>query len=226
MAFQQSMTISLDGRPFRLVIFDLDGVLVSTSASHARAYDDLWRQLGVVGPDYASIAGRKTSEVVSEVTAGLRPTAAQIDAWTLQKQQCARELIAAGDICFPDAAACLQQLSASGVALALGTAASTGTAHAVLDRYGFTDMFASVVTGEEVIHGKPAPDIYAQIINTLGIPADATLVVEDSLSGLQSALQAGACVVSVRTGVKVDGERFLGTFDDLDELLRATGVDR
>jgi beta-phosphoglucomutase len=221
MAVQQTMTISLGGRPFRLVIFDMDGVLVSTSASHAQAYDELWLQLGFDGPDYDSIAGRKTGEVVAEVTAALQPSTTQIEEWTLQKQRRARELIFVGDICYPDVATCLKEFSATGTVLALGTAASGETAGMVLDRYGFSDVFAAVVTAEDVIHGKPAPDIYQQIMTTLEMPASATLIVEDSLSGLQSALLAGACAVSVRTGIRVDSEKFIRTFNDLDALTQA-----
>ena len=74
------------------LIFDMDGVLVDTSAGHARAYQDLWERCGVTGPPYARIAGRPTREVVEHFTRELAPTPAAIEEWAAFKQQRARLL--------------------------------------------------------------------------------------------------------------------------------------
>ena len=59
---------------FSLIIFDMDGVLADSSPCHARAYQDLWKEIGVEGPRYDSIMGRPTGEVIREVTRDLAPT--------------------------------------------------------------------------------------------------------------------------------------------------------
>jgi len=218
------MTLSLAGRPFELLVFDMDGVLVSTSDCHARAYRDLWQRLELAGPAYELIAGRRTAEVVQQVTATLQPSARQLTAWVDAKQRRARELIESTELCFDDTVACLQALTACGVPLAIGTAASAASAHALLERYALDGYFRQVVTADDIVQGKPAPEVYRRIIDDQGVPAAATLVIEDSLAGLQAAVAAGAATLSVRTGVAVDDAAFLGAYPDLASLQQALGV--
>jgi HAD superfamily hydrolase (TIGR01509 family) len=212
------MTLSLAGRPIQLLIFDMDGVLVSTSDCHARAYDELWQALGVQGPDYTLIAGRKTAEVVAEVTAALQPSPAQVGQWTAKKQQRARELIAATELCYADTRPCLKAFSDHGVPLAMGTAASAATVSAILERYALQEYFSAVVTADDIAQGKPAPDVYLRIIHDQGVAPEQVLVIEDSQAGLRAAVDAGAQAVSVRTGERIEHAAFLGTFPDLAAL--------
>lgn len=218
MAIPQAMTLSLAGRPVQLLIFDMDGVLVSTSDCHARAYAELWRMLGMQGPEYTVIAGRRTAEVIAEATAGLRPSPAQVSEWTATKQRRARELIAATELCYPDTRPCLDAFSACGVPLALGTAASSATVGAILERYALQQYFSSVVTADDVERGKPAPDVYRRIIDVQAVAPERALVIEDSQAGLRAAVDAGAQAVSVRTGAHVEHAAFRGAFADLTAL--------
>lgn len=212
------MTLSLAGRPIQLLIFDMDGVLVSTSDCHARAYDELWQSLGIQGPDYADIAGRRTAEVVAEVAAGLQPSQPQIAQWTDTKQLRARELITVTELCYEDTRPCLKALSGFGVPLALGTAASAATVTAILERYALQEYFSTVVTGDDTARGKPAPDAYLRVIDDQGVAAESALVIEDSQAGLRAAVDAGAQAVSVRTGEHIEHAAFLGAFPDLVAL--------
>src|SRR5215475_2755249 len=151
-------------KDFDLLIFDLDGVLVNTTPSHARAYDDLWRKLGVEGPPYEQIAGRKTSEVVAEVTTEMRPSAAQIREWVGFKQDRARRRMLTEEIVYSDTLSSLTALAREGITLALGTGASRETTDIVLRRLGLTGFFSTVVTAEDVTEGKPSPECYQNII--------------------------------------------------------------
>lgn len=209
---------AIEIRRFELVVFDLDGVLVDTSPCHYRAYADLWAKLGVAGPDYGDIAGRKTNEVVAEYTVGLDPTTEQLREWTAFKQKRARCCIAGGDIAFSDALPALQALRAAGVLLALGTGASRPTVEALLARLGMAESFALVATAEDVERGKPAPDVYVDLLQRLGAAADRTLVVEDSPAGLAAGLGAGAFAASVRAGQHAEHRNFIGYYDDLRSL--------
>lgn len=224
MAIARKMTLQIKGRDIRLLIFDMDGVLVSTSSCHARAYHDLWNRLGIDGPDYQSIAGRKTSEVVAEVTASLLPSEQQLQDWIQFKQRRARDCIDSAELCYPDTVDCLRTLAQCGVTMALGTAASAETVRGILQRYRLQDYFESVVTADDTERGKPAPDVYLSLIERHQVLPAASLVVEDSVAGLQAALAAGACVVSVRTGAVQDHAAFLGSFTDLAALRLALGV--
>lgn len=68
---------------------------------------------------------------------------------------------------------------------------------AVLRSAGWTDLFAVIVSTEELSRGKPAPDVYLTAVRALGFePAD-SVAVEDSSNGMRSATAAGLVLVAV-----------------------------
>ncbi len=198
-----------------LVIFDMDGVLVDTTPCHRSAYAELWEHLEIDGPEYESIAGRKTSEVVAEAAAALQPTKEQILSWVEFKQSRARDLLRTQPIVFPDTNETLRTLSERGFMLALASAASRRGVDIVLDRLQAHAVFAAIVTGDDVEHGKPSPQIYQATLKLASTSAGDALVVEDSISGVRAALSAGISTASVRTGVESDDDLFVGCFDSL-----------
>lgn len=205
---------------FDLVVFDLDGVLVNTSPCHEQAFSDLWNLLGIAGPRYEMIAGRKTVEVIEQFAAEIKPDRRREELVRF-KQERAREYLSSAQIAFEDSAECLRLLADEGRLLALGTGASRTTTELVLRRFGWQTVFPVVVTGEDVAAGKPAPDIYRLAIARSGASAERTLIVEDSEAGLAAAGAAEAYSVSVRSGVRSDHPRFIGSFPDLGSMLAA-----
>ncbi len=204
---------------FDLLIFDMDGVLVDTTPCHRQAFEVLWGRLGVTGPSYERIAGRKTSEVVAEFTKGLRPAPEQLAEWARFKQALAREYLGSEEIIYGDSVDCLEALARRRYRLALATSASRETAGLALGRLGVGDLFSIIVTGEDVMRGKPAPEIYLNVIRRAAVIPQRTLIVEDSHAGLAAAAAAAACVASVRTGERVESANFIGAFPDLRGLL-------
>ena len=209
---------------YELLIFDMDGVLVDTAPSHGRAYEDLWSMMGIRGPRYETIAGRKTSEVITSLAKELNPSAAQIDKWTHFKQERARGYLAAEVITYDDTIPSLAALAQNNVPLALGTAASRETAELLLKELGIFKFFNIVLTAGDVQNGKPAPEIYLKIMLKAGVHPDATLIIEDSLSGLDAAVASEAWVATVRSGHSVNHSRFIGCFANLRDLLVGIGV--
>lgn len=206
---------------FDLLIFDMDGVLVDTTECHRRAYDDLWRLVGVTGQAYEQIAGRKTVEVVVEMTAALNPTTEQIAEWVAFKQRRARQYLKTEKIVFHDSLECLGRLArqGGGLRLGIGTGASRETTAMVLGRFGWGETFSVIVTGDDVAAGKPAPEVYLSAMERAGVAPHRTLIIEDSQSGLSAAVASRAYSASVRSGVKSDHERFIGSFPDVRSLL-------
>ena len=71
-----------------------------------------------------------------------------------------------------------------------------------------TSFFDVIITGEEVEHGKPAPDIYLRAAEKLDVPAEACLVIEDSLSGVAAAKAAKMRVVAIPDTSFVDADDY------------------
>ncbi len=206
---------------FDLVIFDLDGVLVDTTPCHAKAYADLWRRLDIAGPPYSAIAGRTTRESIAEWMASRNADPGQVAEWVAFKQERARMYLATEPILFPDTRQALEAVSRRVERVAIGTSASRRATDIVLSRFDLGGFFTTVVTGDAVARGKPAPDIYLQVMREVGGEPDHTLVIEDSAAGLESAHASGAFVAGVRGGLDVAHSRFLGWFSDLADLAAA-----
>ena len=90
-----------------------------------------------------------------------------------------------------------------------------------LARAGLTGAFEIVVAGEDVEHGKPAPDLYLRACELMGVAPARAVAFEDTLVGVNAAKAAGLTVVGVPTVVQ---EGFaphieLATLDD--PLVRA-----
>jgi beta-phosphoglucomutase len=200
---------------YELWVFDMDGVLVDTTRCHRLAYERLWMRCGIAGPAYEEIAGRSTADVVREWTAALRPSPQQIDDWVAFKQREARALLAGADVLFDDTLPALRALRDRGIAMAVATGAARTTATLLLQRTGLMDFFRAVVTAEDVTAGKPDPQIFRRAIERAGGTPQTSVVVEDSLAGIDAGIACGAGVVCVRSGVQREHPAFLGSFPDL-----------
>ena len=209
---------------FSLIIFDMDGVLVDTTPCHERAYQELWRKIGIAGPAYRNIAGMKTVEVVSKYTKQLIPSEKSIKEWVLFKQLRAGKYISNELVVYNDSVACLKSIVKLKVKIALATGASRKNCSIILKKLGIGELFSVIITGDDVQKGKPSPEVFLSAMNQVDLVPDKTLIVEDSLSGLQSAISSKAYVASVRSGNKIEAPKFIGKFRDLQEMSLKLGL--
>lgn len=77
---------------------------------------------------------------------------------------------------------------------------------------GFREMFDAVVTGDMVSHSKPDPEPYLLGAEAIGVAPESCYVFEDSISGIESGIRAGATVIGLATTLpydKIDGKAHL-----------------
>jgi len=96
----------------------------------------------------------------------------------------------------PGALEFLRSLKDAGIPSALVTMSYRSMAEAIAARAGF-DAFDAIVAGDDVAHAKPHPEPYWKGAEALGVPIERCLAIEDSTTGLASAVAAGATVVAV-----------------------------
>ncbi|MVA75902.1 HAD-IA family hydrolase [Auraticoccus sp. F435] len=102
----------------------------------------------------------------------------------------------------PGARELLAELAAAGIPSALVSASYRVLLEAVLERLP-EGTFATVVAGDEVVHGKPHPEPYLVACERLGVRPEDTVVLEDSVPGCASGTAAGAVVLGVRNMVEL-----------------------
>jgi beta-phosphoglucomutase-like phosphatase (HAD superfamily) len=81
--------------------------------------------------------------------------------------------------------------------VALASSSHRRVIDAALDATGLSDVLQTIVSSDEVAHGKPAPDVFLEAARRLGADPATTLVVEDSLNGLRAARAAGMTTVLI-----------------------------
>ncbi len=80
-----------------------------------------------------------------------------------------------------------------------GVATSSPRSHAVkvLTQLGLLDACHAIAAGDEVVHGKPAPDIYLLAAERMDVPPNNCIALEDSVPGCEAAAAAGMVVVAI-----------------------------
>ena len=98
----------------------------------------------------------------------------------------------------------------------------------VLAEAGLDRHFLHVVDGHDVIHPKPAPDIYLKAAGLLGVDPTRCVIFEDSIPGVQAGVAAGARVVGIQTTLATihGAEIMIKDFNDpaLEQWFASTGL--
>ena len=179
------------------VVFDLDGVIVSSEEVWDEVREALTRERGGrwVPEAHRLMMGMSTPEWTSYMRDELGvPMTRQEIAGEVE-----RRLIARYERDLPLIPGAVDAVRALSARYPLGLASSSTPAliAAVLRLAGLTDDFRVTVSSEEVERGKPAPDVYLRALGLLGVaPADA-VAVEDSTAGIRAAAAAGMRVVAI-----------------------------
>lgn len=128
-----------------------------------------------------------------------------------------QDMLAGGLQPMPGLAALIAHLEASGLPFGVATSSRRHFADQILARDSLADRLAFLITGDDVTHGKPHPEMYLQAAEKLNVAAEAMLVLEDSENGCQAAVAAGAIAVAVPGGHSV-GHRYDGAALVIDRL--------
>ena len=220
-------------KPFRAVIFDLDGVLADSEPSWNEIDATLLAEHGVTyrGEHHRNVLGLSYRLAVEfyKKTFGLSvPT----DEMMRRRGEIATEFFANRIDLFPSTKQVLQELRQMNPPLRLGLATSSVSASArpFLDRHKLTPFFELIVTGEEVERRKPHPDIYLRAAEKLDVATDACLAIEDSLSGIAAAKAANMRAAAIPDTRFVDPGEYerdanyvLGSLKEIPALIRNGG---
>jgi HAD superfamily hydrolase (TIGR01509 family) len=180
------------------IIFDLDGVLADSEPWWSQIDAKLLADYGVAyrGEHHQNVVGvsyRLAVEFYKKAFGLSVPT----EEMMRRRGEIATEFFANRVGLFPNVKEVLEELQQMKLHLAVATSSVGASARPFLDRHQLTGFFEVIVTGEEVEHGKPAPDIYLRAARKLGIPPGASLVVEDALPGVAAARAAKMRVAAI-----------------------------
>jgi len=106
--------------------------------------------------------------------------------------------------------------------LGLASSSNRPVIDVVLETMGVTDRFAATVSSEEVARGKPAPDVYLEVMRQLG--SSEGYAIEDSENGIRSAHAAGLRVIAIPNAHFPPADEALALADEILPDLDAVRV--
>ena len=188
-------------RELRAILFDLDGTLLDSFQSHLETYRATLAGFGVALD--ARQFGRHYSPNWNEFyrRVGLAPRH-----WDAASAAWLREAAVHEPRLFPGVAAMLRRLQRH-FHLGVVTAGSRSRVRTDLERGGITGFFEVVVTADDVLEPKPAPEGLQLALRTLGAAPDQALYVGDTGPDYEFACAAGVAFVAVASAFARPGGR-------------------
>ena len=192
------MKLEIPDGDFAGYIFDLDGTLVDTMPLHYRAWDAAMRGVGLKCPldedlfySLGGVPTRRVAQLIAEHY-GLNIDAEQV---FHSKEALFTALQADARLIEPVVAFARRVAATHPVAIASG--GPREIVHRMLELTKLAMLFRVVVTADDVVHGKPAPEMFLLAAKQMGVAAEACLVFEDAEPGMQAAMAAGMKFVRV-----------------------------
>ena len=181
-------------------IFDLDGTLVDTYDAHMKSWQDISRMIGhdLKESEFARQFGRTNDPIIRELfewAGRAAPTADEIHDFADRKEADFRAMVQDRFPEMPGATLLLESLHADNWRLAAGTSAPVPNAELFREKLGCGRLFETIVTGDDVAHGKPDPEVFLLAASRLGVPPPCCVVIEDAAAGIEAARRAGMASV-------------------------------
>jgi HAD superfamily hydrolase (TIGR01509 family) len=184
----------------KLIIFDLDGVLVEAKNIHFDALNE------ALGPKYSiewnehlsKYDGLKTNQKLEMLTKekGL-PTELYKQVWDEKQRLTLKKL---SDLKpSPQLQVCISSLVNEGYKIACCSNSIRKTVLTVLSKLGIIEYFDLILSNEDVKNSKPHPEIYWKAISMVGCLPEETLIIEDSPFGLLAASRSKSHVMRVES---------------------------
>jgi len=194
------------------VVFDLDGVIVSTDELHFQAWKQLADREGIAFDRTINHRLRGVSRMASLAILLERASRKYDDAERTTMAEYKNALYVASlaaitpkDI-LPGVLAVLDELKRRKIRTAIGS--SSKNARLILARLELADAFDAVIDGNDITRSKPDPEVFLRAALQIGIPPACCYVVEDAASGIAAAVAAGMIPVAIGDAVRSPDARF------------------
>ena len=182
-------------------MFDLDGLMFNTEELYQDVGTEILRRRGKVfeADLLHAIMGRppRVSLQMMIDWHGLEASVAELAAET---DEIFAKILDERLELMPGVARLLEALEAAGIRKAIATSSGPAFVEGVLSRFHLQPRFEFILTCEDIVEGKPHPEIYLKAAERFGLRPQEVLVLEDSQNGCRAAVAAGTYAVAVPAG--------------------------
>ncbi|WP_270427028.1 HAD family hydrolase [Fusobacterium mortiferum] len=179
----------------KLVIFDMDGLMVDTESICIKAWDRVFNRYNIkVTKDfYFEIIGASAKVLEEKIKEKniLKDNLIFEDILNAQRQEAASIVETEGIEKKKGIDELLEYLEKKGIKKAVASSSFRKKVDNFLDKVELKNKFDYIIAGDEVKNSKPAPDLYLDVIKKFGISNKNIMILEDSKNGLTAAKNAG-----------------------------------
>jgi beta-phosphoglucomutase len=182
------------------ILWDLDGVIISSMDYHYQAYSEVLAQRGVKlsREQYLKeMIGLRNYTILRRVLGDLPDD----EIWRLaeQKEETFRRLIRGQVKPLPGAAELVRRARDNGIKQAIVSSTPCANIELMLQSLGLFDRFETIVGEEDADKGKPDPEGFLLAASRLGVPPPECVVIEDAPEGIAAGKSGGMCCIGVTT---------------------------
>lgn len=204
----------------RAVIFDLDGVIVSTDEFHYQGWQKLADEEGVyfdrtINERLRGVSRMDSLDILLEKS-DKEYTDEQKQEMATRKNNYYRELLKnlSPEDLLPGAMQTMEELKKRGIKVAIGS--SSKNTPTILEYIGLSDYFDAVSDGNQISKSKPDPEVFLLAAKKMGVPAEECVVVEDAAAGVEAAIRGNMKALGV--GSAAEDQRAHLRAKDLSEV--------
>jgi len=183
------------------VIFDLDGVIVTTDDYHYEAWKKIADQENIyfdreINERLRGVSRMESLEIILEKSSKIYNEEEKIELATRKNDYYKNllENLTKEDI-LPGILETLNYLDNKKIKIAIGS--SSKNTMFILNKIGLTNRFDAIVDGTMIKNSKPDPEVFLQAAEKVGIKSEKCLVVEDADAGVEAGKRAGMRVLGV-----------------------------
>ena len=194
----------------KLIIFDLDGVLVDACEWHRVALNEALKEVCnceiTLEDHHKEFNGTPTRAKLQKLVEMGRIDSSDIDKVYKLKQKKTVEVIEAQADKRPEKIKMLKWIRNKDISVACFTNSIRETTTLMLQKTGIINLFDLITTNQDVKNAKPSPEGYLSTLKSFNVDPHEALIIEDSPKGMEAAIASGCNVVRVQNPAEVNIE--------------------